>query len=187
MSIETITTLSLWMILPLGLIGSILHFAFDWSKHNKIIALFAAVNESYWEHIKIAIWPVFLLQVILFVSGGYAYSSFIPAATTALYSIPICMVGLVFLYKTLTRRNVLLWDITVFFLVIAVAQVLFVLVLAQLAANIYLVLISLMFLLGIFAAFILFTWRPPREPDVFIDPINKKYGISAHDDLGNKS
>jgi len=55
MTLESITVLSWWMIFPLGIVGSLLHFAFDWTGHNRWAAIFSAVNESYWEHIKIAI------------------------------------------------------------------------------------------------------------------------------------
>ncbi len=171
------------MIIPLGVIGSVLHFLFDWTRHNRIIAVIAAVNESYWEHIKIAIWPVFLLNTILFVLGGFRISSFIPAVTIALFSIPISMVGLVFLYKAIFHRNILWLDISLFFAVIAIAQVLFVLVLEQLSADFSMVLLSALFLFGLVAAFVRFTFRPPQEPDVFIDPVNKKYGLDAHPDV----
>ncbi|MGO3845975.1 DUF6512 family protein [Agrococcus casei] len=71
-------------LVPLGVIGSLLRFIFDWTGHNRVAAIFSAVNESYWEQIKIAIWSVVLLQIVLFVGGGYQYASFIPAATIAL-------------------------------------------------------------------------------------------------------
>jgi hypothetical protein len=183
MTLATIVEVSLWMILPLGLLGSLLHFLFDWTKHNRFMAIFCAVNESYWEHIKIAIWPVVLVQIALFVFGGHQYSAFIPAATIALYSIPISMVGIVFSYKALTKRNVLWIDITVFFITIAIAQVLFVLVLEQLSPNWVTVALATGFLIGLVTAFCLFTLRPPKEPDAFIDPINQRYGLSAHPDI----
>ena len=187
MTIDSVILVSLWMIVPLGLLGSALHFLFDWTKHNKFVALFSAVNESYWEHIKIAIWPVFFLQLVLFSLGGYQIPSFIPAATVALYSIPVSMVGLVFLYKALTKRNVLWLDISIFFVCIAVAQSIFVLVLGQLSPTTGAVVISSLFLLGLILAFLLFTVKPPKEPDVFVDPINKGYGLGAHPDLEPKS
>ena len=108
---QSIILTSLWMIIPLGLIGSLLHFVFDWTKHNRFVAVFAAVNESYWEHIKIAVWPVMLLQLVLFISGGHQFASFIPAATIALYSIPVTMVGVIYSYKMITKRNILWLDI----------------------------------------------------------------------------
>ena len=187
MTLDSVILFSLWMIVPLGLLGSVLHFLFDWTKHNRVVAFFSAVNESYWEHIKIAIWPVFLLQIVLFSLGGYQIPAFIPAATVALYSIPVSMVGLVFLYKSVTKRNILWLDISIFFVCIAIAQSIFVLVLGQLAPTSGTVVLSSLFLLGLIVAFLLFTFRPPREPDVFLDPINKGYGLRAHPDLDQGS
>jgi hypothetical protein len=187
MTIDSVISISLWMIVPLGLLGSVLHFLFDWTKHNRLVAIFSAVNESYWEHVKIAVWPVFLLNIFLFSLGGYQIPSFVPAATIALYSIPVSMVGLVFLYKALTKRNVLWLDISIFFVCIAVAQSIFVLVLEQLSATSGTVVVASLFLLGLIIAFLLFTFRPPGEPDIFVDPINKRYGLRAHPDLELKS
>jgi hypothetical protein len=187
MTIDSVILVSLGMTVPLGLLGSVLHFLFDWTKHNRFVALFSAVNESYWEHIKIAIWPVFLLQIVLFSLGGYEISSFIPAATIALYSIPVSMVGLVFLYKSVTKHNILWLDISIFFVCIAIAQSIFVLLLGELAPTSGTVVMSSLFLLGLVVAFLLFTFRPPREPDVFLDPIKKDYGLRAHPDLDQGS
>jgi hypothetical protein len=182
MTIETITAVSLWAIIPLGLAGSLLHFVFDWTRHNRIAAVFSAVNESYWEHIKIAIWPTFLLQIVLFAAGGYRYASFIPAATVALYALPLSMIAIIYLYKSVTGRNVLWVDIVAFFAIIAIAQTLFVLVLEQLAATWLTVAISGVALAALLTAFLRFTLRPPTEPDFFIDPLNLKYGLDAHPD-----
>lgn len=187
MNIDSVILVSLFMIVPLGLLGSVLHFLFDWTKHNRFMAFFSAVNESYWEHIKIAIWPIFALQIVLFLLGGFQIPSFVPAATVALYSIPVSMVGLVFLYKALTKRNVLWLDISIFFVCVAIAQSIFVLILGQLSPTSGTVVISSLFLLGLVVAFLLFTIRPPKEPDVFVDPINKRYGLRAHPDLEPKS
>lgn len=186
MTMNAVILVSLFMIVPLGLLGSVLHFLFDWTKHNRFVAFFSAVNESYWEHIKIAIWPVFLLQIVLFSLGGYQIPSFVPAATIALYSIPVSMVGLVFLYKSVTKRNILWLDISIFFVCIAIAQSIFVLILGELSPTTGTVVMSSLFLAGLVVAFLLFTFRPPKEPDVFVDPINKRYGLRAHPDLEPK-
>jgi hypothetical protein len=183
MSIDAISTVALWMIIPLGILGSLLHFAFDWAKHNRIMAIFAAVNESYWEHIKIAVWPVFCLQVILFALGGFNHPSFIPAAAASVYSIPILMIGLVFLYKLISKRNILWIDITSFFAVVAVSQVIFSNVLIELKPSLPTIVLSSLLFVGLFAAFLKFTLHPPKEPDFFIDPTNSKYGLLAHPDI----
>ena len=92
------------------------------------------------------------------------------------------MVGLVFIYKWFTKRNILWLDISIFFVCIAIAQSIFVLVLEQHAATSGTVVISVLFLAGLVVAFLLFTFRPPKEPDVFLDPIKKEYGLRAHPD-----
>ena len=40
--------------------GILLHFAYEWSMENPFVALFAPVNESVWEHLKMLFFPVFL-------------------------------------------------------------------------------------------------------------------------------
>jgi hypothetical protein len=180
MQIDTITTLDYWMIVPLFLLGSILHFTYDWSKHDKRVAIFSAVNESYWEHIKIAFWPVLLLALVEFAFGGHSHLSFLPAKTIALYSIPVSMIAFVFAYKRVTRKNVLLLDILAFLVSVALAQVISSLILTQLDANVWTVALSALFLLILVTSFALFTLHPPEEPDFFKDPITLDYGVKAH-------
>lgn len=37
--------------------GNLLHFVYDWSGQNSVVAAFAAVNESTWEHMKLLAMP----------------------------------------------------------------------------------------------------------------------------------
>ena len=37
--------------------GNLLHFVYDWSGKKRIVAEFAATNESTWEHIKLLVIP----------------------------------------------------------------------------------------------------------------------------------
>ena len=180
MNINQIVTLDLWMIVPLFLLGSLLHFTYDWSKHNKFVAIFSAVNESYWEHIKIAFWPLFLLYLVEFISGGYKISSFIPAKTIALYTIPVAMIAIVYGYKSITKRNILALDIGSFLVVIAIAQVTGTQFLKELSASWLTILIGTFFLIVILISFLIFTRYPPKEPDLFVDPLTSEYGLKGH-------
>jgi len=45
------------------ILGSMLHFTFEWSGNQPIIGVFSAVNESVWEHLKIAFWPTLLYAI----------------------------------------------------------------------------------------------------------------------------
>ena len=53
----------------IAIVGTFLHFLYEISGHNKFVALFAAVNESTWEHIKICMTPTILWSLY----DGYVY------------------------------------------------------------------------------------------------------------------
>jgi surface polysaccharide O-acyltransferase-like enzyme len=180
MDMSQIIKLDYWMILPLFIIGSTMHFVYEWSRHNRKVAIIAAVNESYWEHIKIAFWPLFILYIIEFALGGWRIASFIPAKTIALYVVVIFMISSVFAYKHFTKRNILALDIGLFGLTITIAQILGINLLRELSPSLLTVTISMFFLIFIVTAFVQFTLKPPTEPDIFKDPITNKYGLKGH-------
>lgn len=183
MTADDLLVPNLIAIVPLSILGSLLHFAFDWSRHNRVVAVFAAVNESYWEHIKIAFWPVALWFAVQFAFlGGWRVPGFVPAATIALYVVPVAMIALVFAYKRLARRNILWVDILAFVVAVALSLVVFALLAAELRASGWTIALSVVFLAVLLGAFLRYTLEPPAEPDMFIDPTNSRYGLHAHPD-----
>jgi hypothetical protein len=180
MNISQIINLDYWMIIPLFFIGSTMHFVYEWSKHNKRIAILAAVNESYWEHIKIAFWPAFILYLTEFALGGWKIASFIPAKTVSLYVVIVFMVSSVFSYKFFTKKNILALDISLFGLTLVVAQIVGINLLRDLAPSLITIYVSVFFLLTVVISFTRFTINPPEEPDLFRDPITNKYGLKGH-------
>ena len=44
-------------ILFTAIAGTLLHFAYEYSMENPLVAMFAPVNESTWEHMKLLFWP----------------------------------------------------------------------------------------------------------------------------------
>lgn len=44
-------------------LGTLSHFFFDWSGENRLVGIFAAVNESTWEHLKLLFFPALLFWV----------------------------------------------------------------------------------------------------------------------------
>ena len=95
--------------------GNLLHFVYDWTGKSVAAALFSAVNESTWEHMKLLAVPWILFSLVEYIvlrSGGIAG----PRAA------------------------------------------------------------GLLVLLGVWAAFLLFTFRAP-ELAVFIDPVTGARGI----------
>ncbi len=47
-----------------SIIGTLLHFAYEWSGQNSIISFIAPVNESVFEHLKLLFTPVFVFTLL---------------------------------------------------------------------------------------------------------------------------
>ena len=58
---------SFWQTLGFAistLIGTLLHFLYDWTGRRTLAAVFSGVNESTWEHMKLLYWPLFLFALV---------------------------------------------------------------------------------------------------------------------------
>ena len=57
----------LWGLFGFGivsLLGTVLHFLYEWLGEARWIAPFSGVNESTWEHMKLLFWPMFIFAVV---------------------------------------------------------------------------------------------------------------------------
>lgn len=60
-------SLPLWQLIGFfftSLVGTLLHFLYDWTNQSLLVAPFSAVNESTWEHMKILFFPMFLFALV---------------------------------------------------------------------------------------------------------------------------
>ena len=46
-----------------ALVGTLLHFLYDWLGEAVWVAPFSSVNESTWEHMKLLFWPAFIFAI----------------------------------------------------------------------------------------------------------------------------
>ena len=54
----------LWGFAVTALLGTLLHFLYDWSGGALWVAPFSGVNESTWEHMKLLFWPMLLFAAV---------------------------------------------------------------------------------------------------------------------------
>ena len=141
-------------IIFISLIGTLLHFMYEWSGHNKVVSLFAAVNESTWEHIKIAKTASLLVIILL---------------------IPL----LFYTYQIFTKKSVLWIDIIIFYLAIISSTLTFKYIINITSLPFYLTYISVIVLFIIFGFYMVLTLLPIKN-FLFKDPITNKYGIKGH-------
>lgn len=102
----------------ISVLGVLLHFTYEWSGDNPIVALFSAVNESTWEHLKLLFFPMLLLTIIelLFTEKSQLPSNYLFARTIGILS---GMAFIVIAFYTLTGVFAKLPDavnITLYFL-----------------------------------------------------------------------
>jgi hypothetical protein len=158
------------------LVGSALHFAFAWSGYWRPMAVVAPVNESVWEHLKLAFWPGLAFALIEYAALGKRVDNYRIAKSAALFSISALIVALFYAYTAVVGDNVLAADIVVFVVSVVVGQwISYRILLAQKATRLVggLALVALVIMV---AAFSLLSYYPLRLP-LFRDPVTGQYGL----------
>ena len=159
--------------------GSILHFTFEWAGHNPIVGVFSAVNESVWEHLKLGFWPAIVFALIEFKYLKKSTNNFLFAKTISIYLIPIIIIVLFYSYTAILGESILAIDILSFVIAVIVGQLVSYRLLTGKTLPYNLDMVSLIALILLSLAFVLFTFYPPQLP-MFQDPITGEYGIVSH-------
>jgi hypothetical protein len=163
-------------IVPISLLGAFLHFAFELSGEIKLVGTIAAVNESVWEHLKIAFWPALIYAVFEYPFLKGRTGNYLIAKATGIYLIPITIAAVFYSYTTAIGHHVLLIDIITFVAAIAVGQMVSYRVLVARQLPLWLNLLGLVVLVVLAIAFVVFTFLPPQLP-MFRDSVTGIYGI----------
>lgn len=143
-------------------IGSMLHFLFAWSDNSPLVAPFATVNESVWEHLKMAFWPALVWALLERAPLSNRINNFALAKTAGIIAMPLLIVGLFYGYTALLGEHVLFLDITVFVLAVLTGQYLSYRLLTGDERNPVLNLIAPVALVALAALFVIFTFSPPQ-------------------------
>lgn len=156
--------------------GSILHFTFELSDHNSIVGVISAVNESVWEHLKLAFWPALIYTIFEYKYLKKLTNNFITAKTVGIYIMPITITVLFYLYTAITGESMLILDILIFIIAVIIGQLSSYKLLTSKKLPKTLEKISLIALILLGLAFIIFTFYTPQI-EIFRDPITGEYGI----------
>lgn len=160
-----------------GVLGTLLHFVYDWTGGSALAAAFSAVNESTWEHMKLLFVPYFLFTMVQFAAFREPLRNFFGAKAAALCEglvlIPALFYTLTGCFGTLPD-----WTNISLFFVAAAAMCLtsrYLLLHGALRGGAW-QLLGFLFLWAVLFAFVLFTFRPPRLP-LFRDPLTGGFGL----------
>ena len=98
------------------IVGTLLHFVYEWSGRNELVAYIAPINESIWEHQKLLFTPVVLFSIIeLFVYGKYI-PNFIPVKVLSILIGILVIIASYYTYSGILGHNCLISDIGTFIL-----------------------------------------------------------------------
>lgn len=168
----------------ISLVGTLAHFLYDIAHHNKVMGLFAAVNESTWEHTKIALTPMLLCGLVdgwLFGADPNYFLAKFFSLVAVIVLIPLLFYG----YKALLGRDVLVLDILIFYVAIFAGQGLFGWLLMVGSLGFVGQYLGCVGLFAALACYMVFTLMPVRN-FLFRDPITHRYGFRAHTELGEQ-
>ena len=155
-----------------SILGTLLHFAYEWSGQRVLVAPFSGVNESVWEHMKLLYSPLLafaLLERRLRRDAAGNGCALLLGAVAGLATIPL-------LYYTYTGALGLSADwfnIAIFYVAVAVSFW----VQSRRwghCRNSKAAWAALLLLGGLF---VLFTFAPPHIP-LFRDPLTGQYGVA---------
>lgn len=156
-------------------LGTILHFTYEWSRENVIIGLFSAVNESTWEHLKLVFFPMTWMAIIGYFVIGRRTNNYWFAQTIGILVSMFFTIISFYTYTGIIGTNFAVINIAIF--IISIVFGCYVTYKLLISKKIYKAeLVSIIFLLIILFSFILYTFRTP-EIAIFKDPINGTYGI----------
>ena len=162
----------------ISVIGTLLHFVFEFSKHNKIVAFFGAVNESTWEHIKIALTPYFLWSLV----DGFMYGTnqnYFLAKVVGMVAIIIIIPLIFYGYSKILKKTILVFNILTFYIAIVLGQYFSYLIMNIKEVPYFITYISLVLLFILFGFYMVSTIMPIKS-FLFKDPITNKYGLKGH-------
>ena len=172
-------SVGLWQLMGFAvtsLVGTLLHFLYDWTGGSVLAAPFSSVNESTWEHMKLLFWPMFIFAVIqsfFFKSREDFWCVKLKGILLGIVMIPVIF----YTYNGAFGQSPDWINIAIFFISAAIAYVYETRQFNNKTTVCRSPKIAFSILCVIAILFVIFTFFTP-EISIFKDPMTKTYGIN---------
>ena len=165
----------LWGFAVTSLVGTLLHFLYDWLGGAVWIAPFSGVNESTWEHMKLLFWPTFIYAVIqsfFFKDRKNFWCVKLRGILLGLILIPVIF----YTYNGVIGRSPDWINIAIVFISAAISYLYETRAFnsERILCKSYKISLAILFVLALM--FVIFTFITP-EINIFKDPLTGTYGI----------
>ena len=158
------------------ILGSILHSAFIWIGYWRPLAWLLPVNESIWEHFKMAFWPGLLFALLEWAVIHKSCNNFWMGKSLGLFSMPVTIGVLFYGYTAVLGHNFFVFDILIFLVAVLTGQWISYQILTSTTAPVIVQRVSLFLLVALIVAFVWFSYSPPHM-HAFKDSLTQSYGI----------
>jgi hypothetical protein len=156
------------------LLGALLHFTYNLSDQNSIVALFSSINESVWEHLKLVFFPMVITMLIGIIYFNNNYSNFLCSKTIGIIVSSLFVIIFFYTYTGIIGTNIAIIDISSFLIAIILGEYIsYKLILQKFNCNNKL---AFVVLLSLFICFFVFTYYTPNI-GLFKDYLTGQYGI----------
>jgi hypothetical protein len=162
-------------------IGAALHFVFGWTGNWPPAALFGAVNESTWEHLKMAFWPMILWALVegaIIKKKHVEIRNFAIAKAIGVYITPVTIIALFYAYLGLGFTSSLASGLTFFAIGVFTGYLASAMIMSASKWPNAMKFVAIGLLAFSIACFSLLTYFPPQNI-LFIDPGTGLYGTPA--------
>lgn len=157
-----------------AILGTILHFAFEWTGKNFVVGAVSAVNESTWEHLKLLYFPMLITTLLGYFYFGNDIKNFLCSKTIGILIAMLFTAVIFYTYTGILGTNYAIINILIFYIAVVCGEyVAYRKILADFACNKSVALFVLILLL---ICFVKFTYDTP-EIGLFKDPVSNGYGI----------
>ena len=167
-----------WQIIGLlvtSIVGTLLHFLYEWLGEAAWIAPFSGVNESTWEHMKLLFWSMFLFSIVqsfFFKDRKDFWYVKLKGILLGLALIPIIF----YTYNGAIGKSPSWFNITIFFITTAIVYIYETKEFNKNKMKFISPKLAIPLLSAIALLFIAFTFKTP-ELEIFRDPVSGGYGI----------
>ena len=159
------------------ILGTLLHFTYEWSGENLFVGSFSAVNESVWEHLKLAFYPMLIAAIIEYFFVKNIANNYVEAKTIGIFTAISFIVVAFFTYSGIIGTSIIEIDILLFIISIILGEyVAYKLMKRNDESTVATTSLSIIILAFLLLCFVIFTYLPP-EVNLFRDVTTGVYGI----------
>ena len=159
------------------ILGTLLHFTYNWSGKNLFVGSFSAVNESVWEHLKLVFYPMLISTIIEYFFVKDISKNYSESKTIGIFTAISFIVVAFFTYSGIIGTSIIVIDILIFIISIILGEyVTYKLMKREDESTVTTEVLSIVILSFLLLCFIICTYLPP-EINLFRDVTTGRYGI----------